>query len=444
MSDTTAITPPHDRPPATASIAPSRSTAPRGAILLLMLAYTFSMLDRQILTILVEPIKADLHLADWQIGAVSGLAFALLYSFGGIPLARIADHGHRVRMIAISLTVWSAFTIYCGAARSFVEMLMARIGVGLGEAGCTPAAHSLISDYVPPEKRGSALAFYQLGTPIGALAGLVLGGVVLSTLSWRWAFVIAGVPGILLAGIVLLVLKEPRQTVVAHSQLQERVPFWTAVRTLVRDKAYLYLCAGSALGGFAYFGQSAFLGSLYLRTHGTALGALSANLGIQKPALLGLLLGVMVGISGGIATWIGGWLADRFGKGQLRGYLSIPRYTLFFAAPMFAGAALANDMLLSLAFLAGAIFMHSLTYGAAYASIQTLAQPQMRGMAVALNILVVNAIGFALGPLVVGLISDFLTAVQGPTMGLRYALSVVMVPELLAALACGIAHRFAK
>lgn len=426
-----------------ADTAVPRIDVPRGAILLLMLVYMFNMLDRQILTILVEPIKADLQLADWQIGAVSGLAFALLYSVGGIPLARVADHGNRIRMIALSITVWSTFTILCGATRNFLEMLLARIGVGVGEAGCTPAAHSLITDYVPAEKRGSALAFYQLGTPLGALVGLVLGGIVVSSLSWRWAFLMAGAPGIVLAAVVLFTLKEPRRAIAAHLQLQDREPVLSAIRSLMRDKAFVYLCAASSLGAFAYFGQSAFLGSLYVRTHADALGALSAQLAIPRTTVLGVLLGTMVGIGGGLGTWVGGWLADRFGKGQLRGYLGIPRYTLMVAAPLAAVAALAGNMYVSLAFLGATFFTHSLAYGPTYAAVQTMTKPHMRGIGTALNIFFVNAIGLALGPLIIGAISDFLATTEGPVMSLRYAMSLAMVPELLAAGGFLIARRLA-
>lgn len=428
----------HSPPAANSSI-----TMPRGAIFLLMLVYMFNMLDRQILTILVEPIKADLNLADWQIGAVSGLAFALLYSIGGIPLARIADHGNRVRMIAVAITVWSTFTIICGATRSFGEMLLARIGVGVGEAGCTPAAHSLITDYVPAERRGSALAFYSLGTPLGALVGLVLGGFILSTLNWRWAFLIAGAPGILLAIVVLMVLREPRRAVNAHIPENPPQPLWATIRTLLKDKAFMLICAGSTLAAFAYFGLTAFLGSLYIRTHGAELKALSVELGIPSTTLLGLMLGIMVGVSGGLGTWAGGWMADRFGKGQLKGYLSVPRYTLAVAAPMAAAAALTDNMYISLAFLAGMFFTHSLSYGSTYASIQTTVGPSMRGMGVALNIFFVNAIGLAFGPLVIGAISDMLVSSHGAALSLRYALSVTMVPELLAAVAFAMALRSA-
>lgn len=401
-------------PTATSSLkAQSVMAAPRGAILLLMLVYMVNMLDRQIFTILAEPVKNDLNLADWQIGAISGLAFALLYTAAGIPLSRIADRGDRVRMIAVAATVWSGFTMVCGLTRNFGEMLLARIGVGIGEAGCTPAAHSLISDIVPREKRASALAFYQLGTPLGALVGLVMGGVVLSLLSWRWAFFIAGAPGILLAVLVLFVLPEPRRAGLRQATAVVGVTWSEAIRALMTKKAFWCICAGSGFGAFTYFGQSAFLGSLYMRVHGAALADAAAQAGVAPTVMLGLLLGGMVGVVGGIGTLIGGWLADRAVQRGLRGYLTIIAVSIMISAPLYASAPLAGDMTLSLALLGGAIFVHSMTYGPVFAAIQTLAEPRMRGMAVALQILSVNGIGLALGPLFVGLISDMVGDVAG-------------------------------
>lgn len=418
--------------------------APRGAITLLMLVYMLNMLDRQILTILAEPIKADLKLADWQIGAVSGLAFALLYTAGGIPLSRIADRGDRVRMIAIAIAVWSAFTMVCGLTRSFFELLLARVGVGVGEAGCTPAAHSLITDYVPREKRASALAFYQLGTPLGALVGLMMGGYVLSVLDWRWAFFLAGAPGIVLAGIVLRALNEPRRAMPAAPHQGAAVTISAAISTLMRKRAFWCICLSSAFAGFVYFGQSAFLGSLYLRTHTAALADLAASLGMAPTALLGILLGVMVGVGGGIGTVIGGWLADLRGRDGLHGYLLVAAFALGVAGPLYICAPLANDMRWSLGLLGAAILVHSISYGSGYAAIQTIAPPHMRGMAVALQILFVNGIGLALGPLVVGGASDLLLDSFGPVWSLRYGMAIAGVPSLVGAGLFLLATRFVE
>lgn len=415
--------------------------APRGAILLLMLVYMVNMLDRQIFTILAEPVKNDLNLADWQIGAISGLAFALLYTAAGIPLSRIADRGDRVRMIAVAATVWSAFTMACGLTRNFGEMLLARIGVGIGEAGCTPAAHSLISDIVPREKRASALALYQMGTPLGALVGLVMGGVVLSLLSWRWAFFIAGAPGILLAVIVLFVLPEPRRAGLRQASVTLGVTWSAAIRALMTKKAFWCICVGSGFGAFTYFAQSAFLGSLYLRVHGEALADAAAQAGVAPTVMLGLLLGGMVGVVGGIGTLIGGWLADRATHRGLRGYLTVIAVSIAVSAPLYASAPLVGDMALSLALLGAAIFVHSMTYGSLFATIQTLAEPRMRGMAVALQILFVNGIGLALGPLFVGVVSDLLADTAG-VGSLQIAMALASVATATAAALFFLARRW--
>ncbi len=424
---------PSSRPGSPGDRSSAIAPAPRRAILLLMMVYMFNMLDRQILTILVEPIKADLHLADWQIGAVSGLAFALLYTVGGILLARVADRGDRVKMIAAALTIWSGFTILSGFARNFGEMLLVRVGVGIGEAGCTPAAHSLITDLVPRERRASALAFYQLGVPLGAMVGLAMGGFVLSILSWRWAFFLAGAPGIGLAVIVLLVMQDPRRSFTRDTAraAETGVSILVAARTLLSKPAFLLLCLGSAMSAFAYFGQAAFLGSLYLRTHGPALAALAERAGMAPTTLLGLLLSVMVGVGGGIGTLTGGWLADRWGRQGLSGYLTICAAALIGAAPFFCGAALSDSLILSMAAVGFGILIHSVSYGPAYAAIQTLAEPRMRGMAAAIQILFVNAIGLALGPLFVGTISDLLRDSQTAEWSLRVAMSTVTVPLLI-------------
>ncbi|MFO0020008.1 MAG: MFS transporter, partial [Alphaproteobacteria bacterium] len=198
-------------PPPTASIseAPFSAAYTRYAMLLLLAIYTINFLDRSIINILAEPIKNELKLADWQLGLMSGLAFALFYTVLGIPLAQLAERRNRPIIIGTSVAVWSGFTALSGATTNFVQLVLCRIGVGVGEAGCTPPAHSLIADYVPKEKRASALAFYSMGTPLGGLLGLVMGGLIADAYGWRVAFLVAGVPGLLFALLCFLTLREP-------------------------------------------------------------------------------------------------------------------------------------------------------------------------------------------------------------------------------------------
>lgn len=402
---------------------------PYGALILLMIVYAFNMLDRQIVTILVEPMKRDLSLSDGQIGAISGLAFALFYTLLGIPLARVADRGNRVAMIAVSLTIWSAFTALCGLARNFVELLLARTGVGVGEAGCTPAAHSLITDYVPREKRAWALSLYSLGTPVGSLAGLILGGVLLATLGWRAAFLIAGLPGVLLAVIVWFAIPEPRRRGVAAPI--ERLPLRAVIATLGGLPSFWFVSVGTAMGGFGYFGQAAFFGALYMRTHTSGLAVIADGLGVAPSVALGLALGLMVGVVGMAGTLVGGLLADRAGRRGIAGYTRVPSVALAVAAPLFAGAALAGSIGWSFTLLGLAIFVHALNYGSVFAAVQTLVHPSIRAMASAVQLFIINAIGLALGPLFVGIASDLLAATLGPAIGLRVAMALVVVPLAL-------------
>jgi MFS family permease len=433
MADGPAMTSQGTAAPVTSPSAPARM--PYGALLLLMIVYAFNMLDRQIVTILVEPMKVELNLADWQIGAISGLAFALFYTLLGIPLARIADRGNRVGMIAGALLVWSGFTALCGFARNFTELLIARIGVGVGEAGCTPAAHSLITDYVPRERRGWALALYSLGVPVGSLAGLVLGGVLLATLGWRSAFFIAGVPGMALAAIVWFVLKEPRRipgarTIVPPAQL----PLLQVLRVLRGSRSFWLISLGTSMGAFGYYGQAAFFGSLYMRTHQIGLAALAASWGVPPSVMLGLTLGLMVGVVGMAGTLVGGWLADRAARGGVAGYTRVPSLTLVVAAPLFAAAALVDRIELSFVFLGCAIFVHALNYGSVFAAVQTLVPPAIRAMASAIQLFITNAIGLALGPLFVGIASDLLAPSLGAEQGLRGAMALVALPLTLGSL----------
>jgi len=191
----------------------------RYALTLLLVIYTLNFLDRQVVNILAEPIKKDLGLHDWQLGMMTGLAFALFYTVLGLPIARLgiarlAERANRAWIISGAIAAWSGFTLLCGFAQNFPQLILARIGVGVGEAGCTPPAHSLITDYVPRDRRASAIAFYSIGTPLGSLLGMAMGGVVADAWGWRAAFLVAGAPGLLMAALALLTLKEPRKAAI--------------------------------------------------------------------------------------------------------------------------------------------------------------------------------------------------------------------------------------
>jgi predicted MFS family arabinose efflux permease len=394
------------------------------ALWMLLLVYTLNFLDRQIVNILAEPIKQELKLSDTQLGLMTGLAFAVVYTVLGIPIARYADKfgSNRVTVISIALAVWSGFTALCGAAGNFWQLLLARIGVGVGEAGCTPPAHSLIVDHVPPEKRASALALYSMGVPLGSLGGMALGGVIAEHFGWRAAFFAVGLPGVLLALITWRTLKEPRRLGLIPKPAADApvISFVQALTMLSKKKAYWFAVVAAAMISFLGYGQAAFLGSYFARVHQMPIGQ------------IGISLGLMIGIAGVIGTWIGGQIADRAAKKDTRAYMSVPAFAMLAGAPFFVAAMFAESALMCLLLLAVPTLLNSLWYGPVYAAVQGLAGPKLRATAVAIMLFVVNMIGLGLGPLILGVISDSMAATMGPAEGLRWAILLTSAVGIIA------------
>ncbi|MFN3863508.1 MAG: spinster family MFS transporter [Erythrobacter sp.] len=400
---------------ASTTVAQAGTRSVRATLWILLTVYVFNFIDRQIVNILAEPIARDLSLSDTQIGLMTGLAFALFYTVLGIPIARFADRGttSRPKLIAVALAVWSAMTALCGLAQNFVQLLLARIGVGVGEAGCTPPAHSLISEIVPPEKRASALAFYSLGIPIGSLLGMVLGGTLADLMTWRDAFVIVGLPGVGLALVVWFVLKDPRQADAAAALRAQSapaaLPLGEALREVIGSRAFvLLLCAGSA-AAFLSYGKTTWTTIFFQRTHDLT------------PGQVGLWFGLLGGVGGMLGTWLGGYLADRFGAINRRHVLSAPAIGMAIAVPLAIAAYHAPGWPLALALLFVPTVMNSLYYGPCYSAAQGLVPLRARAIAAASLLFFQNLIGLGLGPLFFGMLSDWLQ----PTFGaesVRYVL----------------------
>jgi predicted MFS family arabinose efflux permease len=386
----------------------------RVTLWLLLVIYIFNFIDRQIVNILAEPIARDLSLSDTQIGIMTGIAFALFYTILGLPIARFADRPstHRGRLIAGALAFWSATTALCGLAQSYAQLLLARIGVGVGEAGCTPAAHSLIADKVPPERRASALAFYSLGIPVGGLLGMMIGGVLADTVGWRGAFLWVGLPGVLLALVVLAVLKEPRFDGSALSLGHTAAPtFKTAEawRAMLTSRAYLLLLAAGSSASFLSYGKATWTTIFFQRSHA------------MTPGEVGFWFGLWGGIAGAFGTWLGGWLADRYGKTNRRHVMTAPAIGMMLAAPMAFAAYFMTDWRLSLFLLMIPTVLNSLYYGPCYSSAQGLVPLRTRAMASAVMLFCQNLIGLGLGPLFFGMLSDFLQPQHG-TDSVRFVL----------------------
>ena len=398
----------------------------RYALVILLLVYTVNFLDRQIVSILAEPIKNDLHLKDWHIGLMSGFAFAMFYCFLGLPIARLAESFNRVWIIGGSLAVWSGFTIACGSAANFVQLVLARIGVGIGEAGCTPTAHSLIADYVPKEQRASALAFFSIGTPLGGLLGLAMGGIIADAYGWRTAFLVAGLPGIILTVVVMLTLREPRKQIAKDAVMH--VPgkghFLTTLKYLARKKTFWLIAFAAAIKAFIGYGHGPFTASFFFRNHSEEIAAMAAMVGLKSAGFLGLALGLMGGTAGIISSWAGGWIADQAAKRDLRAYMSVPAVAALISPIIFTVAILQNSAVWAMVLLVLPGLLGSLWYGPVYSSAQGLVPPHMRATAASILIFIINIVGLGLGPLAVGALSDILAGPMGmgSAEGVRWAL----------------------
>ncbi|MBU6394706.1 MAG: MFS transporter [Sphingomonadales bacterium] len=372
----------------------------------LLVVYIFNFLDRQIVNILAEPIRSDLGLSDTQIGLMTGIAFAAFYTFLGIPIARYADRPstNRVGLIAGALVIWSGMTALCGQAQNFVQLLLARIGVGVGEAGCSPAAHSLIADLAPPEKRASALAIYALGIPIGTLLGMLIGGLLADSYGWRAAFVVVGLPGILLAGAVMLLIRDPRRAAAlgAATAVQPRtLSNREALREILSSRAYVLLVAAGSAAAFLSYGKATWTTIFFQRTHGLSAGE------------TGFWFGIWGGVAAIVGTFAGGWLADRYGKVNRQHVLTAPAVGFALAVPLAIASYVMTDWRWALALLMIPTLLNSLYYGPCFSSAQGLVKPEARAMASAVLLFSQNLIGLGLGPLFFGMLSDWIKPVAG-------------------------------
>jgi len=401
----------------------------RYAIGLLFLVYVFNFLDRQIVTILAEPIKRDLGIADWQLGLMTGTAFAVFYCTLGIPIARLAERRNRPWIIGLSLAAWSGFTALCGMAQNFWQLVLARVGVGIGEAGCSPPAHSLIADYAPKEERASAMAVYLLGNPIGALLGVVIGGLVADALGWRYAFLLVGLPGVLLAIIVVLTLVEPRMKAASdvlktRRATDEQSTFADVLRTVRGKPTFWYMAFGVSIVAFIGYGHAPFGASFFLRVHGAEIEALAAGFGLGPIGFVGLSLGLILGAAAGLGVYLGGLIGDRFGGRDPRFYMSVPGIACLVSIPIYTVAMLLPTFLPILPLLALNSILVSVWQGPVYATVQGIAPVHMRATAASIFLFIANLIGLGLGPLMVGIASDVLAGPfgLGSAEGVRWAL----------------------
>ena len=391
-------------------------------LVMLTLVYVFNFIDRQLLVILQESIKKDLQLSDTQLGLLSGFTFAIFYVTMGIPIARLADKRNRRNIVAMSLALWSLMTALSGLARNFVQLLLARIGVGVGEAGGSPPAHAMISDYFRPEKRATALAVYSTGIYIGMMFGFVMGGYLNESVGWRTAFYLIGIPGVLFSILFYFVVGEPQRGATdVSAPAQEGHSFVDVLRLLFSKKIFIFLSFASGLHAFCIYGVANWAPSFLVRLHGLSYGE------------VGVSLGLMFGIGGALGTFAGGFLTDRFGKNDPRWYLRIPAFAIILSLPFLISALFTSDALTSQICFGVCSSLNSMYLGPSISVAHKLVPASMRALTSAIFFLILNIIGLGFGPLTVGILSDVLT----PSFGiesLRWAMSGMVIVSTTAIL----------
>jgi len=381
----------------------------------LLVVYIFNFVDRQILAILAQSIKTDLGLSDTQIGALSGLAFGIFYATLGIPIARLADRHSRVSIISICLAIWSGMTALSGLAHNYWQLLVARIGVGIGEAGGSPPSHSLLADYFAANERSTALGIYAMGIPVGILFGNLAGGWINEFFGWRNAFLVVGIPGVLLAILVRLTVREPPR---GHTEMVKKslepVPFATVVRTMWSFRSFRQIAFGAGTQAFVGYGAIAWMPAFLIRTHDMSSGE------------AGTALGLIIGLAGGVGTVMSGWIGDRLSTHDVRWYMWVPAWGFLVAVPFSLGVFLIDDLWVILALYVVPAFTVQLYTGPTFGMTQSLAPLAMRASASALLLFITNIIGLVFGPTAVGFLSDVLQGSMGmpDTESLRWALIV--------------------
>lgn len=391
----------------------------RYVLFLLTIVYALNFVDRQILVILQESIKLDMELSDSQLGLLTGFAFAIFYVSVGIPIARWADVGNRKNIVAGAVAIWSGMTALSGLTQNFFQLLLARIGVGVGEAGGSPPSHSILSDYYPAEERGRAMSIYSTGVYLGILIGFVIGGWVNEHYGWRIAFFAVGLPGLLIALIVKFTLREPIRGMSDGVAVKESVSFKETLSTLWALKSFRFFAFASGLSAFCSYGIGNFLPSFLIRSHGF------------ETTQVGISLAITSGLGGIVGTYAGGYFADKLGLKDIRWYLWVPAIPAILGPVLITSAMFMDNSTYALTCLFVATVFGALYLGPVIAITHTLVSPNMRAMSSAILFLILNLIGLGCGPVAVGLMSDALT----PSLGidaLRYSIAGVSFVGLLA------------
>jgi len=376
--------------------------------------------------------KNDLNLSDTSLGMLSGFAFALFYATLGIPIAKYADYGNRRNLISLAIGVWSFMTALSGLAQNFFHLLVARIGVGIGEAGCSPPAHSMISDYFPANVRSTALGIYSLGIPFGIMFGLFAGGWINEYFGWRIAFFVVGVPGILLAIIFRYTVQEPKRgQAEGRSDTKDQPTIMETAKYLLNKKSFRHLAFGASLAAFVGYGAITWLPSFFQRSYGMQTGD------------VGWYLGLILGIPGGLGIFLGGYLSDYLGSKDVRWCLWIVALAMFITTPLYYMVYLSPTANISFLWLIVPIAFGNFYQATTFSQTQGVVELRMRSVAAAILLFIINIIGLGFGPQAVGILSDILRADYGKE-SLRYSLMILTTLKLWCAYHYYLAGKYLK
>jgi MFS family permease len=362
----------------------------------LTLVYTLNFIDRVLIGVVAQPIIEEFRLQDWQFGLLSGFGFALMYTLMGIPIARLSERYNRVRIIAVSVILWSGMTALCGIAGGFLALLVFRIGVGIGEAGCTPPANSLIADYFPPRSRARALATYSMGITIGGVLANAFGGPVAEAFSWREAFLVLGIPGVLIGIALLFVIREPPRGYAdpPGTPVVEKLGFRDTMRELANKPSFWRNALAAAAVAFVGYGLVNFQAAFFQRVHDMSVAEVATQVAVP------------LGLASSLGALAAGLLTERISERFPNAVAWIPGYGLLLSVPMYVLGLNADQVSTALGFMLAGSVLHYSYLGAQYTICQGVASTRARATAVALFLFIVNLIGYGLGPLFVGLLSD--------------------------------------
>lgn len=387
------------------------------AVGVLTAVYASSQVDRQIMGMLLQPIKLELGASDTQMGFLVGLTFAVFYATLGMPIAMLADRTNRRNIITAAITIWSGMTVLCGYAANFVQMALARVGVAVGEAGSTPPSHSIISDLFPAETRGTAMGVFALGVNIGLLLAYLGGGWLSENVGWRMTFVAVGLPGLLIAALLYFTVSEPKrgasETIKDDSSSDDKAPAFRTVATYMwRVRSTRHLAIGAALAGFIGYGFTLWMPAFLMRSHGLS------------PTDVGLILALMTGLIGAMGTFTAGKLADVLSRRDERWRAWVVAAGKGGYVPFLAGVFIVDDLQTALILYIVPAFFGGFYLAPTFALIQSLVSLRMRALASSITLFILNIIGMGFGPQLVGIMSDWFAPEYGQH-SLRMALLVL-------------------